>query len=52
MDAQAKLAFDERLDGWAKDAKVILGRELRHTIMSISPETAASASARLAPPQA
>ena len=52
VDGQAKLAFDERLDGWAKDAKVILGRELRHTIMSISPETAASASAKAAPPQA
>jgi glycerol-3-phosphate O-acyltransferase len=51
VDGQAKLAFDERLDGWAKDAKVILGRELRHTIMSISPETAASASAKQATPQ-
>ena len=29
---------DQRLDSWAKDAKVILGRELRHTIEKISPE--------------
>lgn len=40
-DGQAKLAFDQRLDAWAKDAKVILGRELRHTIEKISPEMAA-----------
>ena len=31
-DENSKLVFDERLDAWAKDAKVILGRELRHTI--------------------
>ncbi len=35
-----KLAFDERLAAWAKDAKVILGRELRHSIEKVSPETA------------
>ncbi|GAB3372676.1 glycerol-3-phosphate 1-O-acyltransferase PlsB [Lysobacter rhizosphaerae] len=35
-----KLTFDQRLAAWAKDAKVILGRELRHTIEKISPETA------------
>ncbi|UJB19357.1 glycerol-3-phosphate 1-O-acyltransferase PlsB [Lysobacter gummosus] len=39
-DSQGKLAFDQRLDTWAKDAKVILGRELRHTIEKISPEMA------------
>ncbi|MGH8077519.1 MAG: glycerol-3-phosphate 1-O-acyltransferase PlsB, partial [Lysobacter sp.] len=39
-DANGKLTFDERLDAWAKDAKVILGRELRHTIEKISPEAA------------
>jgi glycerol-3-phosphate O-acyltransferase len=33
-----KLVFDERLDAWAKDARIILGRELRHTIEKISPE--------------
>ncbi|MBN8797302.1 MAG: glycerol-3-phosphate 1-O-acyltransferase PlsB [Stenotrophomonas nitritireducens] len=34
----SKLLFDERLDAWAKDAKFILGRELRHTIERVSPE--------------
>jgi len=38
-DENSKLAFDQRLATWAKDAKVILGRELRHTIEKISPET-------------
>ena len=38
-DENGKLAFDQRLAAWAKDAKVILGRELRHTIEKISPET-------------
>lgn len=36
----SKLVFDQRLDILAKDAKVILGRELRHTIEKISPELA------------
>jgi len=36
----SKLLFDERLDTLAKDAKMILGRELRHTIEKISPELA------------
>ncbi|MGH8027393.1 MAG: glycerol-3-phosphate 1-O-acyltransferase PlsB [Pseudoxanthomonas sp.] len=39
-DENSKLMFDERLDAWAKDAKVILGRELRHTIERVSPEAA------------
>lgn len=39
-DANARLVFDERLDQWARDAKVILGRELRHTIEKVSPEAA------------
>ena len=39
-DANNKLVFDQRLDSWAKDAKVILGRELRHTIEKVSPEAA------------
>ena len=34
-----KLAFDERMDGWSRDAKVILGRELRHTIQKMAPAT-------------
>jgi glycerol-3-phosphate O-acyltransferase len=37
-DANNKLVFDQRLDAWARDAKVILGRELRHTIEKVSPE--------------
>ncbi|KAF1715654.1 glycerol-3-phosphate 1-O-acyltransferase [Pseudoxanthomonas yeongjuensis] len=39
-DENSKLVFDEHLDAWAKDAKVILGRELRHTIERVSPEAA------------
>jgi len=37
-DGNSKLVFDQRLDTLAKDAKVILGRELRHTIEKVSPE--------------
>lgn len=33
-----KLDFDERLMAWEKDAKVVLGRDLRHTISKLSPE--------------
>ncbi len=40
LDENSKLVFDQRLDAWAKDAKVILGRELRHTIEKVSPEAA------------
>lgn len=29
---EGKLAFDERLGAWEKDAKLVLSRELRHTI--------------------
>jgi len=36
-DDNGKLAFDDRLDAWARDAKLILGRELRHTIEKVSP---------------
>jgi glycerol-3-phosphate O-acyltransferase len=39
-DQNSKLLFDDRLDTWAKDAKLILGRELRHTIERVSPEAA------------
>ena len=39
-DENGKLTFDQQLDAWARDAKIILGRELRHTIEKISPETA------------
>ncbi|MDQ3205768.1 MAG: glycerol-3-phosphate 1-O-acyltransferase PlsB [Pseudomonadota bacterium] len=37
-DPENRLAFDERLETWARDAKFILGRELRHTIEKVSPE--------------
>ncbi|MDI9238192.1 glycerol-3-phosphate 1-O-acyltransferase PlsB [Lysobacter sp. LF1] len=47
-DENGKLAFDSRLDVWAKDAKFILGRELRHTIEKISPESAKPAPATVA----
>lgn len=36
-DAEGKLDFDERMDAWARDSRVILGRELRHSIMKITP---------------
>ena len=39
-DENSKLLFDERLATWANDAKLILGRELRHTIERVSPEAA------------
>lgn len=39
-DEDNKLVFDHRLDELAKDAKVILGREMRHTIEKITPELA------------
>ena len=37
-DSESKLLFDERLIAWAKDAKIILGRELRHAIEKVSPD--------------
>lgn len=39
-DESGKLDYDERLENWAKDAKIILSRELRHSIEKITPETA------------
>jgi glycerol-3-phosphate O-acyltransferase len=44
-DSNGNLAFDERLDTWAKDARIVLGRELRHTIEKISPEAVKPAAA-------
>ncbi len=38
-----KLDFDEPLMAWEKDAKVVLGRELRHTIAKVSPEAMSKA---------
>ena len=40
-DTNGKLVFDDQLAAWAKDAKVILGRELRHSIEKVSPGEAA-----------
>ncbi len=37
-DGNGKLAFDDHLNAWAKDARVVLGRELRHTIEKVSPD--------------
>jgi glycerol-3-phosphate O-acyltransferase len=39
----AKLDFDERLNAWEKDAKLVLSRELRHTIAKITPEAVSRA---------
>ncbi|AXK73124.1 glycerol-3-phosphate 1-O-acyltransferase PlsB [Lysobacter sp. TY2-98] len=44
-DENGKLTFDARLDAWARDAKFILGRELRHSIEKVSPEAAEAAKA-------
>jgi glycerol-3-phosphate O-acyltransferase len=49
LDGNSKLVFDERLTALAKDAKVILGRELRHSIEKVSPE---AVRAEPAPPAA
>ncbi len=48
VDDAGKLAYDERLEAFARDAKIILSRELRHSIMKITPETARSATAETA----
>jgi glycerol-3-phosphate O-acyltransferase len=39
-DSEGKLDYGDELAAWAKDARLILGRELRHTILKITPETA------------
>ncbi len=49
-DDAGKLVFDERLRGWAKDARVVLGRELRHTIEKISPDTTGAPAEGASPP--
>jgi glycerol-3-phosphate O-acyltransferase len=38
VDPSSKLAFDDRLEEWARDATFILGRELLLAIEAISPE--------------
>jgi glycerol-3-phosphate O-acyltransferase len=46
-----KLDFDDRLNLWEKDAKLVLSRELRATIMKISPEVVSKV-AEAVPPAA
>lgn len=43
-DQNSKLLYDDHLNEWAKDAKFILGRELRQTIERISPAAKTTAS--------
>jgi glycerol-3-phosphate O-acyltransferase len=45
-----KLDFDERLNAWEKDAKLVLSRELRATISKISPEAVKKATGEATPP--
>jgi glycerol-3-phosphate O-acyltransferase len=40
-DASGKLDFDAALEDVAKDAKVILSREIRHGILKLTPEKVA-----------
>lgn len=43
VDDAGKLAFGEALATWANDSKLILSREMRHSILKITPEMASSA---------
>ena len=45
LSPEGKLDFDDRLNTWEKDAKLVLSRELRHTITKISPEAVGKATA-------
>jgi glycerol-3-phosphate O-acyltransferase len=38
LDDKGKLAFDSHLNDWEQDARLVLNRELRHTIHKISPD--------------
>jgi len=40
VDENGKLAFDATLESWASDAKLILSRELIHSILKITPDMA------------
>jgi glycerol-3-phosphate O-acyltransferase len=46
-----KLDFDDRLNLWEKDAKLVLSRELRATIMKISPEVVSKVAEAVPPGQ-
>ena len=39
VDEAGKLVFDAELETWANDSRLILSRELRHSILKITPET-------------
>ena len=41
LNEAGKLEFDQRLNDWEQDARLVLNRELRHTIHKISPDAAA-----------
>ena len=38
LNEHGKLDFDKRLNEWEQDARLVLNRELRHTIRKISPD--------------
>ena len=38
LNEAGKLEFDQRLNEWEQDARLVLNRELRHTIQKISPD--------------
>jgi glycerol-3-phosphate O-acyltransferase len=40
LDENAKLTFGSELVAWSNDSRLILSRELRHSILKITPETA------------
>lgn len=40
LNAAGKLEFDQRLNDWEQDARLVLNREIRHTIHKISPDAA------------
>ena len=42
-DESGKLDFDRALEEVARDARVILAREVRHSILKITPEVVAGA---------
>ncbi|MCO5094257.1 MAG: glycerol-3-phosphate 1-O-acyltransferase PlsB [Chiayiivirga sp.] len=42
-DEAGKLAFGEALETWANDSRLILSRELRHSILKITPDMAREA---------
>jgi glycerol-3-phosphate O-acyltransferase len=42
-DENGKLIYDATLENWAKDAKLVLSREVIHSILKITPEMAREA---------